>query len=317
MKIFLVLSIALLFGYNGNKSRQAKNIDPTGTYSLVGKTETKNGDTYGYFGEIQIKKIGEDKAAISFFVNKGAPSYNMGGFVDTLTFANNKATYKGLDNTTDCKIEFTFSENGITVVEDEGSVCGFGHGVSANGFFEKTSSTEPILEDPFTGKRIESKNSIYSENTRENTSAKTDVFNMLFDIKLVGLELQQKSPVNTYGISFSTACMCEGLSILMRRDAKKIYVFPYCQSQPSTGEYNNWEYNITSIDFSGNKMAVKGICQNKNSDHEELVFIFGTLDNESVFSLETEGEKPNTMWFDKYITHKEKLFEFDCGNYQG
>lgn len=330
MKILYIIFVVVLFSCVGKNSSQinvdSKNdliqetsIDPTGTYKLASETVTKDGDTYGYSGKIQVKKIGDDKIAVTFYVNKGAPSYNMGGFVDTLSFVNNKAIYKGLENTTDCRIEFAFSESGIMVKTDEGNSCGFGHGVYANGFFKKKSSIEPILENPFSGQRIDTKNSIYNKvDNAETTVAKKmpDVFSTFFEKKLVGLELVNEGYNSIYRVSFSSACNCEMLSMLMKKDVMKIYLFPYCNSQPSKEDYNNWEYNISSIDYVDNKMSVKGVCE--NSDNEEVVFIFGILDDENVFSLETEGDLPNTMWLEKYITNKEELFDvYDCGDYDG
>ncbi len=138
---------------------QVAYIDPTGTYELDNKSEEKNGEVYGYSGYIQVKKITNDKIVMTFEVNKGAPSYNSGSFVDTLTYKNNIALYTvpdDIDST--CKITFHFDKKGVTVVEetaDYNSGCGFGHAVVANGFYKRTSSKTPILTEPLTGEKLE------------------------------------------------------------------------------------------------------------------------------------------------------------------
>ncbi|MCO5234531.1 MAG: hypothetical protein M9888_12465 [Chitinophagales bacterium] len=140
-------------------NEQVAYIDPTGTYKLDNKTEEKNGEVYGYSGYIQVKKITKDKIVMTFEVNKGAPSYNSGSFVDTLTYKNNIALYTvpdDIDST--CKITFHFDKKGVTVLEetaDYNSGCGFGHAVVANGFYKRTSSKTPILTEPLTGEKLE------------------------------------------------------------------------------------------------------------------------------------------------------------------
>ena len=133
-------------------------IDPTGTYKYVGKTTVKNGEAYGYTGGIQVKKLSSDRIVITFQVNKGAPSYNSGAFIDTLMYQDNKAVYTDVEEDSTCKITFDFRKNGIYVDEktaDYNSGCGFGHAVIAKGFFKKISSKMPVLTNPFTGEKLE------------------------------------------------------------------------------------------------------------------------------------------------------------------
>lgn len=134
-------------------------IDPTGTYELDNKTKEKKGEVYGYSGYIQVKKITNDKIVMTFEVNKGAPSYNSGSFVDTLAYQNNIALYTVADNIdSTCKITFHFEKKGVTVEEetaDYNSGCGFGHAVVADGFYKRTSSKTPILMEPLTGEKLE------------------------------------------------------------------------------------------------------------------------------------------------------------------
>lgn len=124
-------------------------MDPTGTYVYNGRTVKKGNDTYGYSGQIQVKKIGAAKIVMSFELNKGAPSYNSGSFVDTLSYSNNKAIYTTPADDSTCRIIFYFDTTGITVKEqtaDYNFGCGFGHAVVANGRFRKISSKRPKME---------------------------------------------------------------------------------------------------------------------------------------------------------------------------
>jgi hypothetical protein len=133
-------------------------IDPTGTYQLDNKTKKKNGEIYGYSGQIQVKKIGFDKLVMTFEVNKGAPSYNSGSFVDTLDYKDNKAIYTDPESDSTCKITFYFEKKGVTVKEetaDYNAGCGFGHAVVADGFYKRTSNKTPVLTEPLTGERLE------------------------------------------------------------------------------------------------------------------------------------------------------------------
>ena len=152
--ILILTSVTLLTSY----SVQTFYIDPTGTYQLDSKTKKKNGDVYGYYGLIQVKKISLDKIVMTFEVNKGAPSYNSGSFVDTLSYKDNISIYSDIESDSTCKITFEFDKNGVTVKEetaDYNSGCGFGHAVVANGFYKKSSDKTPILTEPLTGEKLE------------------------------------------------------------------------------------------------------------------------------------------------------------------
>lgn len=136
-----------------------KVLDPTGTYTYKGKTTKIDGYVFGpYTGTIQVKKIADDKIVMTFFVCKGERSYNSGSFVDTLTYVNNTSVYTTPDDDPTCKITFYFDKKSVTVKEetaDYNSGCGFGHSVTANGYYKKTSSRLPILVEPLTGEEIE------------------------------------------------------------------------------------------------------------------------------------------------------------------
>ncbi len=151
--LLLIASIFILTGF----TVQTKYLDPTGTYKLDSNTKIKNGETYGYSGQIQVKKISAEKIVMTFIVDKGAPSYNSGSFVDTLKYTDNRAIYTIPEADISCKITFDFNEKGIIVKEetaDYNSGCGFGHAVVANGHYQKTSNKIPILTEPLTGEKL-------------------------------------------------------------------------------------------------------------------------------------------------------------------
>ena len=141
---FLSVHCLALFG-------QKNNFSPTGTYVLQSKTYKKNGDTYGYFGAIQVKAITQHKVAMTFYICKGAPSYNSGSFVDTLDYSQRTVVYKN-DHCTSTTT-FVFTTKGVDAKESEGSNC-WGGGVYANGHFRKKSSKVPALTHPLTGEKL-------------------------------------------------------------------------------------------------------------------------------------------------------------------
>ncbi len=137
---------------------QDKYIDPTGTYDLESETRKNGDDIYGYFGQIQVKRLSEKQIVMTFMVNKGAPSYNSGSFVDTLDYQINKSIYVDPELDPSCKITFDFTDKGVIVKEKTDNYnfgCGFGHAVVADGFFKKTTSDEPQLRHPLTDEKIE------------------------------------------------------------------------------------------------------------------------------------------------------------------
>lgn len=155
MKQILTLTIILLLT---SFTVQTTYVEPTGTYQLVSKTEKSDGEIYGYFGQIQVKKLSNDKIVMTFEVNKGAPSYNSGSFVDTLIYKDNQAIYTDPEFDSTCKITFNFDKKGITVTEETADYnfgCGFGHAVVADGYYKQTSRKTPILTEPLTGEKLE------------------------------------------------------------------------------------------------------------------------------------------------------------------
>ena len=151
-RIYYILIILVFL-----KSCSSNSIDPTGTYKLDSKTTIRNGETYGYFGEIQVKQIEGDEIVVTFNVCRGAPSDNMGAFTDTLSFKNNQANYTCSEYDSSCVINFKFKKDGVEVLEKTNDLsfgCGFGYNVRATGRYKIISHKTPVLKDPFNGKTL-------------------------------------------------------------------------------------------------------------------------------------------------------------------
>ncbi len=147
--IFLFLSLISC------KTSQITLLNPTGTYKLGNHNPSR--ETEGYFGEIQVKRISESQIVMTFMINKGAPSYNSGSFIDTLEYNNNIATFKTPEYDPSCNIKFRFEKNGVSVNQESDNYrfgCGFGNAVVAKGYFRKVSSDIPILKHPMTDEEL-------------------------------------------------------------------------------------------------------------------------------------------------------------------
>ncbi|MEI8117504.1 MAG: hypothetical protein WCH03_08190 [Flavobacteriia bacterium] len=135
-----LLSITLILGSTLflSSSFQLTNgqLNPTGTY------EYDKGDSGN--GIIKVKNIGKDKFKVSIFVVGGGPSHNMGEFMEDLKLKNGVMIYKSGE----CELKFIFSEKAVKVIQP-GWDCGFGMGVMADGYYKKTSSKVPDMQDPY------------------------------------------------------------------------------------------------------------------------------------------------------------------------
>ncbi len=126
-------------------------VDPTGIYKLDSKTTKKNGETYGYFGDMKVIVVDSARILINFYVCKGAPSYNSGSFIDTLKYLGNVALYYG-DTISDstCKMTMAFNNAGVDVdlkSENPNFACGFGHAVDSQGYYKKIIGQKPKKEE--------------------------------------------------------------------------------------------------------------------------------------------------------------------------
>lgn len=110
---YLVLGVTMLIIALSVSFAQT-SVDPTGTYKYHGKTTKKHGETYGYFGTIQVKKLSTTKIVMTFYICKGAPGYNSGSFLDTLYYIGNKAIFKDEG----ILVQFSFDNKGVSVKEN-------------------------------------------------------------------------------------------------------------------------------------------------------------------------------------------------------
>jgi hypothetical protein len=153
-QLLVLLIVTLAFWTLTAKAQISAQINPTGVYEYSGKTYTKKGDTYGYFGTIKVLQLDANKVLVNFYVCKGAPSYNSGSFIDTLTYTNNQAVYRG-DTTMvelECKLNFKFTPKGIYAElfsDYPNTACGFGHAVDAQGFYKKRKREIPTKDEMF------------------------------------------------------------------------------------------------------------------------------------------------------------------------
>lgn len=149
MQLFFLILFLCLSDGNTSHAISKRFLNPTGTYKYNEKTVKRDGEVYGYFGEISVKLIDRSKIAMSFYVCKGAPSYNSGSFIDTLDYVDEKVIYIP-ENDSTCRITFYFKEHGVHVTQSQANLnfgCGFGDAVFADGYFKRISRKTPEISD--------------------------------------------------------------------------------------------------------------------------------------------------------------------------
>jgi hypothetical protein len=158
LQLLFLFIVTLTLWTHPAKGQTSVLINPTGVYKYSGKTYTKNGDTYGYFGTIKVSQLDQNKVLVNFYVCKGAPSYNSGSFIDTLTYINNQSVYRGdttmIEGT--CKLNFKFTSKGIYAElfsDYPNTACGFGHAVDAQGYYKKRKGKIPTKEEMLEGEQ--------------------------------------------------------------------------------------------------------------------------------------------------------------------
>lgn len=141
--ILFVISFIIITSFNVKDIY----INPTGIYKL-GRI-VKNEKRQEYYGEINVLSIDSTKIVVYLFVCRGYPSFNLGTFVDTLAYKNNKAIHLTPKDNPTCDVQFYFSKQGVTIVQSIAKdFCeDFGMGVYADGYFRKTSSEKPIIKE--------------------------------------------------------------------------------------------------------------------------------------------------------------------------
>lgn len=102
----------------------------------------------GGSGDLRVKRLRNDKIAISFDCIRGAPSYNMATISKTTVRLNgNKAIYSS-NEFGKCRFFILFSENGARVsFFDNAYSCGFGNAATVEGNYIKTNSSIPKFEE--------------------------------------------------------------------------------------------------------------------------------------------------------------------------
>lgn len=142
----IFLTLIFSFESNAQASRKAvSGAEVTGTFRSYFKGKFK-----GSSNEIQILALGKGKLKVRFdliypFVDgNGDLNANMGQAEGEAEIVGDTATYTNAEYG-DCKITFKFVKVGTIRVsqESDGSGCGFGFNVSANGTYKKVSSAKP------------------------------------------------------------------------------------------------------------------------------------------------------------------------------
>jgi len=151
-QLLIIIIFPFLLLRPSAKAQKNNFINPTGLYNFDGHSYKKNGDTYGYFGTIKVVRLDSVKILMSFYICKGAPSYNSGSFVDTLNYLNNEAIYRGDTSIaeTTCKLTLHFTSKGINaeLLSDYPNLaCGFGHAVDAQGFYKRVKGKIPTKNE--------------------------------------------------------------------------------------------------------------------------------------------------------------------------
>jgi len=142
--LYLLLSSS---GFYWPSSTPPEFIDPTGTYILKGVIE-KN-VIKSHYGELRVKLLNRQLAAVCFYINTGYPDYKSGSFLDTLPYEEDHLQYKppGKD---DCSLFFYFGPQAAEIQQayaDPHSSCGFAKDVIISTFFKKYSDEKPVIQD--------------------------------------------------------------------------------------------------------------------------------------------------------------------------
>lgn len=149
-KLYLLIILSLIYSC----TFRTKDIDPSGTYSLIIHHDNKSDQSKDRIGLIQVKKIDLEKIAITFDLNSGFPEHNNTSFVDTISYTKNSAIYSPLNNK-NIVLHFSFSENELLILETSDLQVSSRPVVNLNGTYQKISNETPLLIDPLTGEPLE------------------------------------------------------------------------------------------------------------------------------------------------------------------
>jgi hypothetical protein len=151
-KLLVSLFIVMLFAVGASAQTARKSVsgaEVTGTFS-----RSFTGKFKGSTSQIKILALGKGKLKIFFdllypFIDgSGEMSANMGQVTGEAAIAGDTAIYS-TEEYGECKITIKFVRPGTIKVTQEGgsSGCGFGHNVTAEGTYKKTSSARPKFEE--------------------------------------------------------------------------------------------------------------------------------------------------------------------------
>lgn len=127
--------------------------------------------------------------------------------------------------------------------------------------------------------------------------------------KLTPIEIKdakQKDVFKKYGIKFGGVCYSCDLAIF-EITKKSFEIVELCD------EKNIYNYKDLSYEKTGNSLKIKT---------PESTFIFTKVENEPIYRLKIEGQKPEfkNMRISEFYTQEsllEKFEEHDCGDFQG
>ena len=148
-KLIVAASLVFLFSMIGTvnaqtrKSVSAAEVNGTFRFFFTGKFK-------GNYNEIKILALGNGKLRVAFELTyphidgTGAMSANVGTADGTATIAGDTAIFSP-DENGQCVITIKFLRRGTIEVSQSGAdgACGFGHNVSADGTYKKTSRAKP------------------------------------------------------------------------------------------------------------------------------------------------------------------------------
>lgn len=137
-----------VFAQASRKSVPAAEVNGTFQRSFGGKFK-------GSSNEIKILSMGKGKMRVSFdliypFIVAGELSANLGSAEGIATISGDTAVYESSEFGP-CRIIIKFVKPGTIKVTQDGASfdCGFGHNVTADGTYKKTSSKRPKFETTY------------------------------------------------------------------------------------------------------------------------------------------------------------------------
>jgi hypothetical protein len=152
------------------------------------------------------------------------------------------------------------------------------------------------------------------ENNKKIASSIKVKYADLFNTELVGLTKDFEN--KRHYVDFSSACMCNSPSILIKE--RKAYLFNYCKDQlPPLSKEPYYTYNIIEI----NEITSGLFLSLKDEKNKTLELVFNKSNNENIYLLKVMGEFPTDYIGNKicsYFTFNPDKFDVeDCGDFDG